>query len=92
MFNVPEQDTNLITERQRKDIEFFLDIANSVCEAQIKPEDIVIEISDRLGVKQTEGGKDRPMRIKFKSSEPKKNLFRNLSKLVGAAKEEPKLC
>jgi hypothetical protein len=88
VFRMPEHDTNLTAEVQRFDMKLFLEVANDTCKAEIKPEDI--ESIDRLGEKNTDASRPRPVRVKLASHVPKRSLFRNLSKLATTKNEEHK--
>ena len=83
-----EQSTNLISDRIRLDMETFLKVANNVCEVEIVEQDI--ESINRLGEKSSDAEKSRPLRVKFKASEPKKKLFKNLKGLRETELEELK--
>lgn len=77
-------------ERLKHDTTLFFEIAKDICEASVEPTDIASIV--RLGEKKKpeEGVDPRPIRIIFKSAEPKKSLFKNLSKLAASDREDLK--
>ena len=80
IFNAKEQNTNPKSERTRLDTEMFLSVSKT-CKADIALDDI--EYVDRLGEKNNDES-HRPIRIRLKSCDPKKRLFKNLKFLSDA--------
>ncbi len=76
LFKVPEVNSNLKAEVEKKDLETLCKISQ-ITETPIKSEDI--KKIARIGKKQE--GYTRPVLIEFKLAEHKKALFRNIGKL-----------
>ena len=78
VFKMPEPDTTLKEEREKKDREKLISLCTDTLEVNIEDEDLVSVI--RLGKKHEENC--RPLLVRVRSSELKKNIFTNLGKLA----------
>ncbi len=79
VFHAPKPNTNLKEQRKKDDLGLFMEI-NKICENDIEEKDI--ESIIRLGKKRDSHDENaRPLLIKMKHADHKKNLFMNLQKL-----------